>query len=92
MKDGEDPKASLRRELAEELNISADVGSEIHQQVWKYSDGGEFEIHFFSVKAYSGEPKNLVFDEIRWVSPQALIELDLLEGSRALASLLVKKM
>lgn len=47
---------------------------------------------FFSVKAYSGELKNLVFDEIRWVSPQALLELDLLEGSRALASLLVKKM
>jgi mutator protein MutT len=79
---GEDPKTSLERELSEELSITAEVGEEILQQRWIYPDRGEFELHFFTVQKFSGEPKNQAFEQILWVSPEDLDKLDLLEGSR----------
>jgi 8-oxo-dGTP diphosphatase len=79
----EDPRTSLERELSEELNLTAEVGEEIFQQRWIYPDCGEFELHFFTVKRFSGEPKNQAFEQILWVSPEDLDKLDLLEGSKA---------
>jgi 8-oxo-dGTP diphosphatase len=79
----EDAKTSLRRELSEELNITADVGEEIFQQRWIYPDGGEFELHFFTVRTFSGQPKNRAFEQIVWASPEDLNKLDFLEGSKA---------
>lgn len=81
VENGEDPKASLERELSEELNVSAEVGEEIFQQRWIYPDGGEFKLHFFTVKKFSGVLKNLAFEQILWVSPEDLNRLDLLQGS-----------
>jgi 8-oxo-dGTP diphosphatase len=78
----EDPKTSLKRELSEELNITAEVGEEIFQQRWIYPDHGEFELHFFAVQKFSGDLKNQAFEDILWVSPDDLTKLDLLEGSR----------
>jgi 8-oxo-dGTP diphosphatase len=83
VKNGEDAKTSLRRELSEELNIRAEVGREIFEHRWAYPDHGEFELHFFTVKEFSGEPKNVAFEQILWVSPDTLRNLDLLEGSKA---------
>jgi 8-oxo-dGTP diphosphatase len=83
VENGESPKTSLKRELSEELNVIADVGEEIFQQRWIYPDRGEFELHFFTVQKFSGEPKNQAFEQILWVSPQDLNKLDLLEGSKA---------
>lgn len=79
---GEDPKTSLKRELSEELNITAEVGEEILHRRWVYPDRGEFELHFFTVQKFSGEPKNQAFEQILWVSPEYLDKLDLLEGSK----------
>lgn len=83
VENGEDPKTSLKRELSEELNITADVGEEIFQQRWIYPDSGEFELHFFTVQKLSGEPKNQAFEQILWASPEDLNKLDFLEGSKA---------
>jgi 8-oxo-dGTP diphosphatase len=80
---GESPRASLKRELYEELNITAEVGEEIFQQRWIYPDGGEFELHFFRVRKFSGEPQNRAFEQILWVSPEYLNKLDFLKGSKA---------
>ena len=82
VENGEDLKNSLQRELLEELGIRAEIGDEIFRQQWKYADKGEFDIHFFAVRKYSGDALNKVFEHIRWVSPDNLRELDLLEGSR----------
>jgi 8-oxo-dGTP diphosphatase len=79
---GEDPKASLKRELSEELDITAEVGEEILQQRWVYPDRGEFQLHFFTVRKLSGKPKNQAFEQIQWVSSEDLDRLDLLEGSK----------
>lgn len=91
VEDGEDLKATLKRELSEELNITAEIGDEVFQQRWRYPDHGEFEIHFFSVRRFSGEVRNLTFENIRWIDPENLGELDLLEGSRGVIQLLTKR-
>ncbi|MGA9365038.1 MAG: (deoxy)nucleoside triphosphate pyrophosphohydrolase [Bacteroidota bacterium] len=83
VENGENLEISLKRELSEELSITADVGEEIFQQRWIYPDRGEFELHFFTVQKFSGEPKNQAFEQILWVSPQDLNKLNLLEGSKA---------
>jgi 8-oxo-dGTP diphosphatase len=85
VENGEDPKSTLERELLEELNITAEVGDEIYRQQWVYPDQGEFDIHFFSVEKFTGDPQNLVFAGIRWVSLQDLKKLDLLDGSKEAA-------
>jgi 8-oxo-dGTP diphosphatase len=78
----EDAKSSLKRELSEELSITADVGEEIFRQRWFYPDHGEFELHFFTVRKFSGEPRNRAFEQILWISPEDLNKLDFLEGSK----------
>jgi 8-oxo-dGTP diphosphatase len=91
VENGESPQATLQRELFEELNITAEVGDEIYQQQWKYPDHGEFEIHFFSVREFTGDLRNLAFADILWVSPEELTKLDLLDGSREAARFLAEK-
>ncbi len=90
VEDGEDLKATLKRELFEELNITAEIGDEIFQQRWTYPDHGEFEIHFFSVPGFSGEVRNVTFENIQWIDPAKLGELDLLEGSKGMVHRLRK--
>ncbi len=82
VKKGEDLKDSLKRELFEELNITAEIGDEVFRQQWKYADKGEFDVHFFLIKKFSEEPQNMTFEHIRWVSPESLGKLDLLHGSK----------
>lgn len=89
---GEDPTTSLRRELSEELGITAEVGERIFRQTWVYPDHGEFDIRFFSVRRFSGEPRNLTFEDMRWMTPDTLAELDLLEGSKAVLPRLLRSL
>jgi 8-oxo-dGTP diphosphatase len=91
VENGEDPKTSLKRELYEELNVTAEVGEEIFWQRWSYPDRGEFELHFFTVQKFSGEPKNQAFEQILWVSPEDLDKLDLLEGSKEVVRHITRK-
>jgi 8-oxo-dGTP diphosphatase len=87
---------ALVRELREELNIEALGGSEFHRQEWIYPEGvadtkkdGAFRVFYYLVSSFSGEPTNLVFEQIRWVSPAALKDIDLLEGNREAVNCLV---
>ena len=91
VEDGEDLKATLKRELSEELNITAEIGEEIFQQRWVYPDHGDFDVHFLSVQRFSGELQNLSFENICWIDPEELKELDLLEGSKGMIQRLRKK-
>ncbi len=84
VKDGENPVATLERELREELGLSAKIGKKVFSQLWRYPDGGEFELHFYLIKQFSGELRNEVFEEILWVKPENLGKFDFLEGSRGL--------
>lgn len=77
---GETPQQALVRELHEELNITAKVGSELARYEHDYPSGSRVHLLFFAVCEYAGEPKGRVFEQICWVDLPALPTLDFLEG------------
>jgi len=85
VQDGEDLKASLRRELAEELAIDAEVGAEVFRLRHQYPDR-YVEVVFFSVERYRGELRNLVFESVEWAPRTRLASYNFLEADRELVS------
>jgi 8-oxo-dGTP diphosphatase len=79
---GETAAEALARELNEELAIEAEIGRLLHEQVSHYSDGGTFAVGYYLVEHWSGEMRNLCFNDFRWVSPADLTGYDILAGNR----------
>ena len=75
---GETPQQALARELEEELGITAVIGPRVAQVRHKYRNGGSIDLQFFSVKEFSGEIDNRIFNEVRWTPLSALPSLDFL--------------
>jgi 8-oxo-dGTP diphosphatase len=88
---GEEPESALRRELKEELGIEAGLLDEISRHEHCYPKIVKVNLRFFRVADYSGEVKNLVFQRIKWVPLNELMQMDFLEADlplvRKLASL-----
>ena len=80
---GEDLKASLRRELVEELAIEAEIGEEVFRVRHAYPDRN-VEVVFFAVRSFRGKIRNQVFEAVAWVERARLIEFDFLEADREL--------
>jgi mutator protein MutT len=78
---GETPTHALIRELHEELGIVAVPGEEFHRQEWDYGDAS-YRVYYYSVLTFSGVLANLAFEAIRWVTPNELRGMDILEGNR----------
>jgi 8-oxo-dGTP diphosphatase len=85
---GEEERAALRRELAEELAIDAQIGRELARVRHSYSETGELELVFYAVESFTGEPRNRVFESIAWVAPRELARYDFLEADRELVAAL----
>jgi 8-oxo-dGTP diphosphatase len=83
VKDGEDLKASLRRELAEELMIEAEIGEEVFRVRHRYPDR-YVEVVFFAVRSFRGTIRNQVFEAVKWVRRAKLTEFNFLEADREL--------
>jgi len=77
---GEAPSAALKRELAEELGIDAAIGPEITRYEFAYPGKPLILLIFFAVSEFSGDPRNLVFEEIAWEPRHRLPSYDFLEG------------
>ena len=77
---GESPQEALVRELREELQIEASIGSELARYEHEYPNGSRVHLLFFAVREYRGEPLARVFEQIRWAELETLPELDFLEG------------
>ena len=77
---GETPQQALVRELREELQIEAEVGTELARYEHDYASGSRVHLLFFCVSKFSGEPNGKVFEQIRWVELHSLPALDFLEG------------
>ena|SRR5579863_8968816 len=77
---GETPQQALVRELREELQIEASVGSELARYEHEYPNGSRVNLLFFAVRDFKGEPMARVFEQIRWTELGLLPELDFLEG------------
>jgi 8-oxo-dGTP diphosphatase len=83
VRDGESLEDSLRRELAEELSIEAEVGEEVFRLRHRYPDR-YVEVVFFSVPAFRGLAQNRVFEAIAWASRAELVSYKFLEADQEL--------
>jgi 8-oxo-dGTP diphosphatase len=77
---GETPQQALVRELREELQIEATVGSELARYEHEYPSGSRVHLLFFAIPAYTGQLKGLVFEQIQWTDIHRLPSLDFLDG------------
>ncbi len=79
---GESPEQALARELEEELGILSSRGKELTRYPFSYPGRPPVLLIFFRVMSYHGIPQNLVFQEMRWETREALSAMDFVEGDR----------
>ncbi|HEV2399035.1 MAG TPA: (deoxy)nucleoside triphosphate pyrophosphohydrolase [Candidatus Sulfotelmatobacter sp.] len=84
IEEGEQPRDALRRELDEELGITATIGDELARIQHEYPNGGMVELRFFVVREYRGELENRIFKDMRWAEPRDLPKYDFLEADLTL--------
>ncbi|MGO9229776.1 MAG: (deoxy)nucleoside triphosphate pyrophosphohydrolase [Bryobacteraceae bacterium] len=77
---GESPPAALARELEEELGIRETAGEEIARYQFSYPGKHPITLIFFRVASFQGEPRNLIFHELRWEPRANLAHFDFVEG------------
>ncbi len=82
VEDGEQPADCLQRELREELDLDADIGPELCRSSYRYVGQDPVLLIFFQVTEFRGEPRNLIFAQIRWVPRRRLTEFDFLEADK----------
>jgi 8-oxo-dGTP diphosphatase len=86
IEEGEQPRDALRRELDEELGISAQIGDELARIQHEYPNGGMVELRFYVVRQYRGELENRIFKDIQWARPRDLPKYDFLEADLTLVN------
>ncbi len=79
---GESPDDALARELEEELGIMGTRGEEITRYEFTYPGRRPVTLIFMRVREFAGEPRNLIFNDMRWEVREKLREYDFLEGDR----------
>ncbi|HVG28006.1 MAG TPA: (deoxy)nucleoside triphosphate pyrophosphohydrolase [Acidobacteriaceae bacterium] len=81
---GESAPQALARELDEELGIKALIGDEVTTVRHHYRNGGAIHIQFFTVKEFSGEISNRIFQDMRWSTLESLPDFDFLAADLTL--------
>ncbi len=81
---GESAEQALRRELAEELGIEAEIGPLVTRIRHNYRHGGAVDLQFFAVHRFAGEIGEHIFHDVRWVPLEELPGYDFLAADRGL--------
>lgn len=92
---GESPQVSLKRELAEELGIEAEVGALVHMVSHVYSRDGKNRhvvVLFFECCILEGEPRPVEGGEVEWFDRNAFSELELVEADVPLRELVLPRL
>lgn len=79
---GETPAQALTRELEEELGVTGASGEEIERYRFAYPGKQPIELIFFRIDHHVGEPRNLIFQDLRWEPRANLLSFDFVEGDR----------
>jgi 8-oxo-dGTP diphosphatase len=88
VEDGETPEGALARELNEELGIGGVDSEEITRYEFAYPGGNPILLVFLRVTRFTEEPRNLIFQDMRWEPRNRLATFDFLEGDRDFLRLL----
>ncbi len=81
---GEHDDEALRRELLEELGVQAEVGDLVFETVHAYRER-QVALRFYAC-TIRGEPRAVLGQEMRWVTPDELAGLDLPEADAGLVA------
>lgn len=81
---GETARQALARELQEELGIQAVIGAAVTRVRHNYRHGGAVDLQFFAVREFTGEIRNHIFNEVRWVKLADLPQYDFLAADLGL--------
>lgn len=81
IKEGETPEECLLRELQEELGIAAEIGDMLESTTYSYAHDSVL-VKFFRVGMLSDELELKEYDEIIWVHPGDLLEMDVPGANR----------
>ena len=79
----EELRAALKRELDEELGITATIGTRVTVIRHTYPNGNGVELHFYRVDEFEGVLENRIFNDVRWVGRAELKGYDFLEADVA---------
>lgn len=80
---GETPQQALRRELAEELSIQAEIGEFLGSTRYR-EHGLDLEILLYRARQTGGSLVLREHEEIRWVEPGKVETFDLVDSDRKL--------
>jgi 8-oxo-dGTP diphosphatase len=81
---GETAEQALTRELDEELGIAAVIGPRVAQIRHRYRNGGVIDLQFFTVRDFTGELDNRIFNAVQWTSLSTLPTYDFLAADLGL--------
>ena len=88
IKDGENSRQALRREISEELGIEVDVGHLYWETRYRYPDRN-VHLRFYDCVWKNGMAKNLGVAEHKWVYPSSLGDFDFLPADAQLIESLI---
>jgi len=71
---------ALARELSEELDVHSISCEEMTRYEYTYSGKHPIRLIFFRVTEFEDEPRNVIFEEMRWEPRQYLAGFDFVEG------------
>jgi 8-oxo-dGTP diphosphatase len=86
---GEAEVQALARELREELGIEVTSSRPFMRLTHSYDDR-DVELSMWIVERYSGAPKGLDGQRLKWVQPARLLDEDILEADRAFVEALAR--
>jgi 8-oxo-dGTP diphosphatase len=83
------PAQALKRELREELGVTVEAAAPFMTYRHEYPERS-VELHVFLVERYTGEPRGVEGQPLRWVSVAELASAGLLEADQPIAAALIE--
>ena len=90
LEEGESPKECIKRDLKEELNIDAEIGELFSSYTYNYPYVS-YELFFFKVNSFFGEPVKSVHDKLKWEKLKNFYKYDFLPGDGPLIDKLISE-